>query len=208
MLRRRFSSQQPVVSSAPSFSTDTHWPEGVLTIFRICSELDAPHESRYYGAYDKLLNYCFGNSFKYFVSPQRAPAKSQDAAADFFIHLVVFNQHGRPVLIAEIKDDSWAQYYASRRFSADEQMRRRYDTVLPTCVLPRLWGLSLLGTSLRVYCGDAVTRVLTPEYEPHPDPHRVLSPGFLEGEWDLDILSQGGFDKMKEIIADITSQDV
>jgi hypothetical protein len=27
----------------------------------------------------------------------------------------------------------------------------------------------------------------------------------LEGEWNLDILSQEGFDKVKEIIADITT---
>ena len=39
---------------------------------------------------------------------------------------------------------------------------------------------------------------------PRPEPlSRVLSPSFLAGEWVLDLISQDGFEKMKEIVADI-----
>lgn len=49
--------------------------------------------------------------------------------------------------------DSWAQKAASR-YCADGCMRDRYVLMLEDCPVPRLWGLSLLGTSARVYCGD------------------------------------------------------
>jgi hypothetical protein len=53
------------------FSTDTacSWPPGLRTIFDICRQQREPLENRYYGPYDKLLNYCFGDSFQYFVAP-------------------------------------------------------------------------------------------------------------------------------------------
>ena len=57
------------------------------------------------------------------------------------------------MLMAEIKDDGWANK-ADLRFKANEQMRQWCNPMVGDCPLPRLWGLSLLGTSLRVYCGD------------------------------------------------------
>jgi len=52
------------------FSTDNSWPAGLLKIFEICREVNRPLENRYYGPYDKLINYCFGDSFTFFVAPQ------------------------------------------------------------------------------------------------------------------------------------------
>ena len=80
-------------------------------------------------------------------------------------------------------------------------MRQRYDQTLPNCPILRLYGLSLLGTSLRVYCGDKVTGQVTPRFIGHPDVDRTLPPNFLEGQWDLDILSPEGLKKMQEIVA-------
>ena len=104
--------------------------------------------------------------------------------------------------MAEIKDDVWATE-AEGRFKADEQMRQRYDYMLQDCPLPRLRGLSLLGTSLRVSCGDVVNWDLEPVFENRPSPNRVLPRNFLEGPWNIDILSQEGFAKMKEIVGNI-----
>ena len=40
------------------FSTDTAWPQSLHTIFDICRQQREPSlENRYYGPYDKLLNY-------------------------------------------------------------------------------------------------------------------------------------------------------
>ena len=125
-------------------------------------------------------------------------------AVDSMVFFVVFDADNRPFLVTEIKDDNWARNTGSR-FEADQQLRRWYDAMFDACPLPRLWGSSLPGTSLRIYCGDAVTRTLTPPYQGRPHEDCILPPGFLEDEWNLDILSQEGFDKMKEIVTDITT---
>ncbi|KAK2467505.1 hypothetical protein APHAL10511_000360 [Amanita phalloides] len=185
-------------------STDTTWPACLLKIFEICRNKLQPLESRYYGPYTKLLTYCFGpDSFDFFVAPQSLPSEvSLHDAIDFVVFLIVFDADCRPMFIAEIKDDAWATK-ADLRLKADNQIRQRYDSMLPDCPIPRFWGLSLLGTSLRVYCGDIATNNVTPAFEDRPSPGRVLPRNFLEGAWNIDILSQEGFDKMKEIVEDI-----
>lgn len=85
-------------------------------------------------------------------------------------------------------------------------MRQQYDQMLLNCPIPRLYGLSLLGTSLRIYRGDKVTGVVAPDFVDRPSAHRVLPPDFLEGEWDLDILSPEGLVKMQEIVAYIKAE--
>lgn len=97
----------------------------------------------------------------------------------------MYDTNDKPVLLVEVKDDSWAQK-AELRYRADKQMRERYALMLDECPLPRLWGLSLMGTSMRVYCGesgDTQSFDMTPPAIPRPEPStRVLSPSFLAGE--------------------------
>ena len=189
------------------FSTDANWPQGLLDIFHINRNRNAPVESRYYGPYDRLFNYAvIEGSFTFFLAPQTAPDENSPRdAVDFVVFLVIFNQNQQPVLIAEIKDDKWANE-PDKRQRADTQMRQRYDQMLFNCPIPRLYGLSLLGTSLRVYHGDKDTGDIEPEFVGRPNAHRVLPPDFLEGEWDLDILSQEGLVKMQEIVAYIKAE--
>ena len=76
--------------------------------------------------------------------------------------------------------------------------------MLDDCPTPHLWRLSVLGTSVRVYCCDKALYKVSPQAISRPAPlSRVLSPSFLAEEWDLDLLSQEGFEKMKEIVTDI-----
>jgi hypothetical protein len=155
--------------------------------------------NRYYGPYDKFLNYCFGESFTFYIAPQNP---LRDDSRDSVVFLVVFDSKDRPVLLVEVKDDSWAEK-AKLRYCADDQIRSRYALMLDDCPLPRLWGLSLLGTSARVYCGDKATYEVQPPAIVRPGHSRVLLPTFLAGEWDMDILTEGGFAKTKEIVTDI-----
>jgi hypothetical protein len=184
------------------FSTDVSWPQGLLDIFNVSRKKIALLESRYNGPYDRLFNYAvIEGSFTFFLSRQTVPDETSPRdTVDFVVFMVVLNQEHKPVLIAEVKDDGWADEPDSRR-RADSQMRQRFDQMLPICAIPRLYGLSLLGTSLRVYCGDKVTGEVTPHFVGRPDVNRVLPPDFLEGEWDLDILSPDGLKKMQEIVA-------
>jgi hypothetical protein len=94
-------------------------------------------------------------------------------------------------------------YHPHTRLLADAQIRKRYDQLMFDCPIPRLYGLSALGTSLRVYCGDKATEQLTPDFVDHPN---VLPSNFLEGEWDLDVLSQDGLKKLQDIFAYIKAE--
>jgi hypothetical protein len=85
-------------------------------------------------------------------------------------------------------------------------MRQRYDEMLHKCAIPHLYGLSLMGTSLRIYCGNKATRRISPTFIRRPDPNQVLRADFLEGQWNLDILSPDGFAKMQEIVAYINAE--
>ena len=187
------------------FQTDNAWPAGLLTIFEHGRAKPSTFENRYYGPYDKLLNYCFGSEFTFYVAPQNPPTYDSRDAVEFILLLVVYNSNDKPVFIVEVKDDGWAQK-AEPRYRADKQMRGWYNLMLDDCPTPRLWGLSVLGTSARVYCGDKASYELTPQAIPRPGPLScVLSPSFLAREWDLDLLSQEGFEKMKVIVTDILS---
>ena len=185
------------------FSTDNSWPAGLLKIFELCRKEGQPYENRYYGPYTRLLAYCFGDSFTFFVGPQSAPSDLVPReTVDFIVYVIVYDAAHRPVLMAEIKDDSWASN-ARNRLEADKQIRHRYKFMLHTCPLPCLWGLSLLGTSTHIYHGDVATGAITPPPQAHPHGDRVPPPELLEGEWNLDILSQEGFNRMKEVVRDI-----
>ncbi|KAG9018284.1 hypothetical protein FRB90_011614 [Tulasnella sp. 427] len=129
-----------------SFQTDESWPAGLLTIFNHARAKRPAFEYRYYGPYDKLLNYCFGDTFSFYVAPQKTPRDDSRGGIDFTSVLVVFDHNDKPVMFLEVKDDHWAQK-AELRFRADGLMRDR--------------------------------------------------------EWNIDILSQAGFAKMKEIVNDI-----
>ena len=184
------------------FTRDTAWPRGLLAIFERARARATTFEDRYYGPYDKLLNYCFGQSFKFYVAPQCPPRDGRCESADFVVSFVVCDASGKPVLLVEVKDDSWAQK-AELRYRADKQMRERLSLLLDECPLPRLWGLSLLGTSPRFYCADGVSYDVFPHALDRPDQSRVLSPTFLAGEWGTDILSEKGFAAVKDVVTDI-----
>ncbi|KAF9490491.1 hypothetical protein BDN71DRAFT_1523203 [Pleurotus eryngii] len=127
------------------FTTDAAWPAGLLKIFEICRHELQSLENRYYGPYNKLLTYCFQLcSLSLPGFPSKFPPRE---TVDSVVSLIVFDIQRRPALIAEIRDDAWATK-ADLRFKADNQMRQQYDSMLHDRPLPRLWGLSLLGTSL------------------------------------------------------------
>jgi len=152
------------------FQSDNAWPAGLITIFNHARAKRIGFENRYYGPYDKLLNYCFGESFTFYVAPQNPPRDDRHDVVDFVVFLVVFDSNDKPVLIVEVKDDSWAEL----RYRADEQMRNRFASMLDECPLPRPWGPSLLGTSARVYYGDTTSLDVHPPTMKRPHESRVL----------------------------------
>jgi hypothetical protein len=68
-----------------------------------------------------------------------------------------------------------------------------------------LYGLSVLGTKMRVYCGNLADQTVAPPFV-DTDPRYVLPNDYLGGEWSVDIMSQAGFSEMKRMINYIKSQ--
>jgi hypothetical protein len=120
---------------------------------------------------------------------------------DFIVKLS-FGHNLHPVLFLEVKDDAFVDT-PKKRFTAAEQIRARFETMLGDCPLPRLYGISVLGTSLRVYVANTATREITPAFSDWPNSVRNVPPNFLQGGWDTDILSPEGFGRMKDIVKDI-----
>ena len=187
------------------FSTNSTWPRFIRATFESEQQEDEGLESRYYGSYNLLLSHCFDNPDT-FVKPQAPPNHlSRRQSVDFVVKLCVANTVNRPVLFLEVKDDA-SNNSAKLRFKAADQIRQRFQAMLPYCPLPRLYGLSVIGTSLRVYVGDVATGTVEPGFANWPGSARNVPPDFLEDGWNMDILSREGFQRMKEIVDDIRTQ--
>jgi hypothetical protein len=77
----------------------------------------------------------------------------------------------------------------------------RVPKLLEQCPSPHLWGLSFIGTKLRVYSGDKTTRAVTTEAEASEHPTATQSQP--ESPWNIDMMSPEGFQKMREVTDDI-----
>lgn len=187
-----------------------NWPPALLDIFETCRHQHIALEARYYGPYDALLNYLTSRvayRFEFFIAPapQCIPNTiDQNQLVDFVVCLrdrdgPHANLEQKPVIIVEVKDDQSANS-ATLRLQADEQIRIRFHQMLPNCPIPRLYGISFLGTSMRVYCGDTATGDVIPELIDNPDPDSVPPPDLLEGRWDIDVLSPVGAMRMHEVM--------
>ncbi|KXN84073.1 hypothetical protein AN958_00488 [Leucoagaricus sp. SymC.cos] len=186
------------------FLEDHAWPATLLTLFESIRNRPMSFPFRYHGSYLTLLYYCFREpDFMFLVAPQPIPKDGRIRdAVNYNICLGLPRNSNDLVCLVEVKDDHW-NLSADLRYLADQQMRNRYSEMLEACPLPRLWGISLLGTKMRVYCGDTVTNTVDPPVSPLLEPLAGPTSDFLAGEWNLDILSQDGFQMMKEIVGDI-----
>jgi hypothetical protein len=103
------------------FATDTTWPEGLLEIF----EWRENNRPPLLAPYDTLLNYCFGDSFDSLVSRQDESVRRNHI--DYAFVLVICDVQHRPVLLIDVKDDSWA-VNPDLRVQADQQVRDWYSS--------------------------------------------------------------------------------
>ncbi|KAF9043566.1 hypothetical protein BDZ89DRAFT_980572 [Hymenopellis radicata] len=190
------------------FENATMWPVELCAVFAAERE-GSQHESRYYALYNKLLNWMFP-SWDFVVVPHAVPdfvpgTKTRNTL-DFIALLVVGK--GKPVMLLVVKDDSYIAK-GSTRGRADIQMRHLFNDMLSEikvlgCPPPTLYGISALGTTLRMYQGNTATFKVQPLADPSLS-RIVLPPHYLENQWSVELLSQEGFDEMKKVAANIFS---
>ena len=161
-----------------SFLTDDTWP---LHILNILEYVEHDPVANYNGLYTTLLFHCFSASEpKVYVVPEKHEVDS--------LYLAILRKDLFPLLLTHVESDVSPQ----GRVKADKQMREKYATLLPTCPLSHLWGLSFVGPTLRVYHGDVTTGTIVPP-----------SDGHLEEAWNIDTFSPAGFAKIKAIVKDV-----
>ncbi|KIY63237.1 hypothetical protein CYLTODRAFT_426283 [Cylindrobasidium torrendii FP15055 ss-10] len=174
-----------------SFDGTTSWPTGFAEMFNTIHN-SSSDDRRYYAAYNKLLNWMFP-SWDFLVSPHH---ESPDL-------LVVIN-HGKPMLFISVKSERWVSN-AGTRMRADALVRQHYFDMLGECPSPVLWGVSALGTNIRLYQGRTNENIIAPRYDSSMTQNH-LPRDYLETAWELDLLSQEGFNAMKNIAAKIKVQ--
>ncbi|KAJ7072829.1 hypothetical protein C8F01DRAFT_1105391 [Mycena amicta] len=167
--------------------TDVAWPRNFVIFFDAARF--STTNNRYLGAYNALLSYCFCEDFNFVVSCE---------TVDSMVYLVVFDvAQQSPVFFVQVNDE----LSPTERIAADEKMRKRYKDRLRGCVIPRLYGLSVLGSRMRVYCND---KTVDPSDEALP--RFNLPDHCLEVQWGVDILSPRGFSEMKKMITFIKDE--
>jgi hypothetical protein len=172
------------------------WPNFITFQFELVNKFTTD-ESEYYGPFNALLNELFPASEYYQVAPQ---FKRIAGSIDFTV-IYLITRRKVPILFIEVKP--YIAYDSdSARKAADDQMRERVlDFTAASIPIPKLYGISALGTRFCVYKYTPASRALTPP-RIVPDPELVTDTAPKE-RWDLDFLEPQGEVRLKEVVLHI-----
>jgi len=174
------------------------WADSILKQFEIADRYSTD-ETEYFGPYNTLLTDFFRHTEHYQVVPYyKAPITSD--STDFITRLIV-RYMTSPVFFIDIKpvfhlDD------ISTRAKADEQIREQFKSIVgQNLVIPKLYGISAIGTRFSVYHYNKETRILSPPSVPRDS--MQLADIAPVNQWNIDLLENAGEEKFKEIVAEI-----
>ncbi|KAF7347064.1 RPN6-N domain-containing protein [Mycena venus] len=158
--------------------------------------------SEWYGPINTLLGYLFPPE-QYEIAPQyKGPV--YPGSIDFTTFYIVCFIHGNtkhPISFIEIKPAGHIHEKAARA-TADRQMRERFDRPIEGLVIPKLIGLSAIGSRFAVYEYDKASKELSPP-EIVRDP-RIVNDTAPAERWAHDFLDAGvGEVKLLEVVRSI-----
>jgi len=174
------------------------WDEFILEQFESALPLGEHDESQYYGPYTTLLTDLFPKGEHYMVVPQYTRPRKPESVDFTTIFLIQRRRH--PVFFVEVKAAGHI-HRKSFRAAADQQMRERVDELEEDIEIPILYGVSAMGTKLCVYKYTKDSRKLEPELI-LGDTKIVIDTAPRE-RWDLDVLTDEGARKFRDIIGDV-----
>ena len=152
-------------------------------------------ESKFYGPYNGLLNDLFLKREDFMVVPVYKPSEYAKASVCFIVR---HNEH--PVLFLEIKPSGHIQHNYSRE-AADLQIRERFRILFDDVEVPILYGVSAIGTKLRIYTWVKETRRISPNAVPiDPD---VASDTAPAARWGLELLTASGEERLRGVVGHI-----
>jgi hypothetical protein len=145
-------------------------------------------ESRFYGPYITLLTTLFPPTDHYQVTP-RCNSPGSSTSIDFTITYGLSGTVQIPVLFLQIKPYAHLDDLAKRE-RADNWMRDRFRELFSLDFLPKLYGISAMGTRVAVYEYREETNRITPPSIPRdPDTIDDVAP---RERWNSDLLGPDG----------------
>ncbi|KAI6039463.1 hypothetical protein EDC04DRAFT_3140889 [Pisolithus marmoratus] len=172
------------------------WSEHVILQFEFVNKFTTD-DNEYYGPFYVLLAEFFPPTEGYQISP----IPRTQAFPFMYVITIIAARRQVPILFVEIKNYI-AHDDAVTREQADEQMRLKFlDFVEGSMPIPKLYGISALGTQICVYEYTAEDHTLTPErILPHPPFVTDIAP---KERWNLDIMEPEGETRLKEVVSHI-----
>lgn len=174
------------------------WPNHVLKQFEIVNRFTTVTDAtEFYGPFNTLLFHLFPPTEDYQIAPKLKRIKGTYN----FSFLFIIMKHNSPVLFIEI--GTYLSFEKNfLRKEADDHMRDRFlEFSSESLSIPKLYGLSALGTRFSVYEYDKTTRRLTPPRIP-PDT-TILNDTAPRERWNYDIMEDLGEAKLVEIVQEI-----
>jgi hypothetical protein len=156
-------------------------------------------ETEYYGPYNTLLTDIFPHSEHFQIVPQyKGPITP--GSIDFTTIYIV-RKRKCPVFFIEIKPFPHPDDISTRE-KADQQMRDRFVTIIGrNLVIPKLYGISAMGTRFSVYEYKKETNILLPPTIAR-DTMYVTDVAPAE-RWNYELLEDVGEQKMRELVAEV-----
>ena len=183
------------------------WSETISKQFQLVDR-STTDESEYYGPYTTLLTDLFPHVDDFQVAPRFSEGPISPSSVDSTIIYVVTKQKV-PVFFIEVRPYIHLQN-PGQRGDADAQMRRMFRDlvfgVLPLAI-PKLYGVSAMGTCLSIYEYTKATRILLP-HAITPDPNIIINDVAPQERWNYELLEASGEEKFKAIVAEVKAMAV
>src|SRR5882762_7608301 len=177
---------------------DMPWGPTILEQFQLVNRYTTD-ESEYYGPYITLLADLFPHTDHYQVAPQfKGPVAP--GSIDFTVIYIVMKRKV-PVLFIKVKLYAHLQDIAKRE-KADNQMRDRFRELgSPNLPIPKLYGISAMGTCFSVYEYTKETNRVAPSSIPRdPDTVNDVAP---QARWKYELLEADGEAKFRSIVTEV-----
>lgn len=174
------------------------WDPKILEQFELVNRFTTD-ETEFYGPFNTLLTHLFPFSESFQIAPQFKGPVSQGSID--FTTIYIIRKRKFPVFFVEIKPYVHLSEMGTRT-KADEQMRERFGFMIETSlVIPKLYGVSAMGTQFSVYEYTKESGVLNPELIER-DPKRMNDTAPKE-RWSHDLLEESGEERLRALVNEV-----
>ena len=177
------------------------WAPTILQQFEVADQ-DSTNISQYCGPYNTFLTDPFPHTEGFQVAPAFKAPMTPDSI-DFTTRFIIrrYRAIELPVFFLDVKPTLHTDDISTRK-KADEQIREYFESIVgQNLVIPKLYGISAIGTRFSVYNYDKATGILSPPSSSRDSMQLVdVAP---VNQWNFDLLEKTGEEKFKEIVAEV-----